>query len=283
MEVYCSDCTFGSNPCTGSGTGSFAYRVNGAWVCSDSSGSGGVNATNSPSQYAVTTWVNSTTIEGIAPSSTSGYPLLSNGSSAYASFGQLSVGAISATGTPSSTTYLRGDGSWATVSGSGTVTSVAMTVPAWLSVSGSPITGTGTLAITSAGSLTQNWVLATPNGSSGVLAPRALVAADIPTLGVSTVSFSATPIFNATGYSGFKITRTGNVTSSTFTNGTAGSLYTFEITQDGTGGRTFVWPANFKGGASVTDQAAGSNETIAQLFYFDGSNALAVGPGMVTP
>jgi hypothetical protein len=283
MEVYCSDCTFGSNPCTGSGTGSFAYRVNGAWVCSDSSGSGGVNATNSPSQYAVTTWVNSTTIEGIAPSSTSGYPLLSNGSSAYASFGQLSVGAISATGTPSSTTYLRGDGSWATVSGSGTVTSVAMTVPAWLSVSGSPITGTGTLAITSAGSLTQNWVLATPNGSSGVLAPRALVAADIPTLGVSTVSFSATPIFNATGYSGFKITLTGNVTSSTFTNGTAGSLYTFEITQDGTGGRTFVWPANFKGGASVTDQAAGSNETIAQLFYFDGSNALAVGPGMVTP
>lgn len=51
------------------------------------------------------------------------------------------------TGTPSSSTYLRGDGSWATVSGSGTVTSVAMTVPTGLTVTGSPITTSGTLAI----------------------------------------------------------------------------------------------------------------------------------------
>jgi hypothetical protein len=68
------------------------------------------------------------------------------------------------------------------VPGSGTVTSVAVTVPAWLAVSGSPITGAGTIAITSAPSLTANFVLATPNGSSGVLSPRALVAADIPAL-----------------------------------------------------------------------------------------------------
>jgi hypothetical protein len=39
----------------------------------------------------------------------------------------LPVGGISATGTPSITTYLRGDGSWSTVSGSGTVTSVSFT------------------------------------------------------------------------------------------------------------------------------------------------------------
>jgi len=49
--------------------------------------------------------------------------------------------------------YLKTDGSvlsWATVSGggSGTVTSVAATVPTGLSVSGSPITSSGTLAIT---------------------------------------------------------------------------------------------------------------------------------------
>jgi len=39
--VYCSNCTKGSNPCTGSlvacgnvaSTGTFAYRINGAWVC----------------------------------------------------------------------------------------------------------------------------------------------------------------------------------------------------------------------------------------------------------
>lgn len=64
--------------------------------------------------------------------------------------------------------------------GSG-VTSVGMTVPSWLSVSGSPITTTGTLAITSA-SAAANLVLATPNGSSGVLSARALVPTDIPTL-----------------------------------------------------------------------------------------------------
>ena len=39
--------------------------------------------------------------------------------------------------------------------GSGTVTSVALTVPAALSVSGSPITTSGTLAITGAGSTAQ--------------------------------------------------------------------------------------------------------------------------------
>jgi hypothetical protein len=37
---------------------------------------------------------------------------------------------------------------WATVTGTGTVTSVAMTVPTGLSISGSPITGAGTLALT---------------------------------------------------------------------------------------------------------------------------------------
>ncbi len=37
---------------------------------------------------------------------------------------------------------------WSTVTGTGTVTSVAMTVPTGLSVSGSPITGAGTLALT---------------------------------------------------------------------------------------------------------------------------------------
>jgi len=31
--VYCPDCMKGSNPCSGSGRGTFAYRINGAWVC----------------------------------------------------------------------------------------------------------------------------------------------------------------------------------------------------------------------------------------------------------
>jgi len=61
------------------------------------------------------------------------------------------VAVPAATGTPSSTTFLRGDGAWV-ASGSGTVTSVSQTFTGGLiSVSGSPITGSGTLALTVAG------------------------------------------------------------------------------------------------------------------------------------
>src|SRR5580658_9795102 len=39
--VYLTDGTSGSNPCTGSGTGAFAFYVNGSWNCNlGSSGSG---------------------------------------------------------------------------------------------------------------------------------------------------------------------------------------------------------------------------------------------------
>ena len=56
------------------------------------------------------------------------------------------------TGTPSSLNFLRGDGTWATPAGAGTVTSVGQTFTGGLiSVAGSPVTTTGTLALTVAG------------------------------------------------------------------------------------------------------------------------------------
>lgn len=68
------------------------------------------------------------------------------------------------TGTPSASNYLRGDGTWATIAvGSGTVTSVAATVPAFLSLAGSPITTSGTLAITLSGT-----ALPVANGGTGI-------------------------------------------------------------------------------------------------------------------
>lgn len=75
--------------------------------------------------------------------------------------------------------------------GSGTVTSVGLSIPSWLSVSGSPVTTSGTLAVTAATGQTANQFLATPNGSTGAVGLRAIVAADIPTLNQNTTGSAA--------------------------------------------------------------------------------------------
>lgn len=82
-------------------------------------------------------------------------------------------------------------GSWVDLTGagggSGTVTSVALSLPAIFSVTGSPVTTAGTLAATLA-SQTANTVFAAPNGSAGAPTFRVLVAADIPTLAQSKIT-----------------------------------------------------------------------------------------------
>ena len=70
---------------------------------------------------------------------------------------------------------------WSTLSSGGTVTSVALSAPGIFTVSGSPVTGSGTLSF-SLNTQTQNIVFASPNGSTGAPTFRALVAADIPSL-----------------------------------------------------------------------------------------------------
>lgn len=65
-------------------------------------------------------------------------------------------------------------------SGTGTVTSVGISVPSQFTLSGSPVTSSGTLVVTQA-SQTQNTVFAAPDGSDGVPTFRALVEADCPT------------------------------------------------------------------------------------------------------
>ena len=89
--------------------------------------------------------------------------------------------------------------------------------------------------------------------------------------GQTTVTFSATPAFNAASASGFVITLTGNVTSSSVTGAVAGQTITFKILQDATGARTFAWPANFVGAEAIS---ATANAWSLQSFYFDGTNFL---------
>lgn len=71
--------------------------------------------------------------------------------------------------------------------GVGSVTSVGLSLPAEFSVSGSPVTSTGTLGGAWA-SQTTNKVFASPNGSTGTPTFRALAAADIPTIGAAQVT-----------------------------------------------------------------------------------------------
>jgi hypothetical protein len=69
--------------------------------------------------------------------------------------------------------------------GGGSVTSVGVTVPAWLNITGSPITSSGTISIVSA-SEPQGEFLGSPATGTGVLVPRAIVPSDIPTLNQNT-------------------------------------------------------------------------------------------------
>jgi collagen type VII alpha len=74
--------------------------------------------------------------------------------------------------------------------GTGTVTSVGMTVPSVLSVSPASITTSGTFALSFAGAQTANMGLFTPPGTTGPLGLRSLVVSDLPTSGVTAGSYT---------------------------------------------------------------------------------------------
>jgi hypothetical protein len=63
--------------------------------------------------------------------------------------------------------------------GGGTVTSVGLTTPSWLAVAGSPVTASGTLAVTPAGGQLANSFLASPNGAAGPVGLRTIVPGDL--------------------------------------------------------------------------------------------------------
>lgn len=94
------------------------------------------------------------------------------------------------------------------------------------------------------------------------------------------VPFSATPTFTATAQNQlFEITLTGNAVSQPLT--AVGiippAIFTWQITQDSFGGRTFTWPANVIGGGTVDPTP---NAISTQEFVWNGTTARALGPLM---
>ena len=124
---------------------------------------------------------------------------------------------------------------------------------------------------------TTYWGLLAQQGAAGSTGATGATGATGPSGGGGTgpatvITPSATPVFDATSTSGFKITLTGSpdVTSSTFTNGAANQTrISFEIVQDSSGSHPFVWPSNVHNPGFVSPAASSHS---VQTFAVDPSD-----------
>lgn len=126
----------------------------------------------------------------------------------------------------------------------GTVTSVALADSTGLfNITGSPVTGSGTLTLSTFQSKTANTFLAAPNGSSGAPTFRTIVAADVPTLNQNTTGTAS----NITASSNSTLTTLSALT-------TASSLSSIGTITSGVWTGTTIALAN--GGTGQTTKAA---------------------------
>ncbi len=218
-----------------------------------------------------------TNITGTAAGLTAGNATLAANSTA--------VGGITISGTPS-VGYIpiatsASTASWQVVVGTGSVTSVAMTVPSFLSVSGSPITTSGTLALSLSGT-----ALPVANGGTGTTTSTgsgSVVLSTAPTLVTPTLGVASATTIN-------KVTITAPASGSTLTVAdgktlTASNTLTFTGTDSssvafGTGG-TVTYTSN-----KLSVFAATSSSELAGVINDEtGSGALvfATSPVLVTP
>ena len=213
-----------------SGVTSFAGGTTGLTPASATSGAvtlagtlaianGGTNATATPTAGAVP--YGTGTAYAFSAAGTSGQVLKSNGASAP---------------------------TWATVTGTGTVTSVAATVPAFLSVTGSPITAAGTLAIAYSGT-------ALPVANGGTNATTA-----------SLTSFNNITGYTASGATGTTSTNLVFSASPTFTGTLAAAAITASTTLGVTGVSTLTGGAVIQGlTVGLGANAVGNNTAVGSI------------------
>ncbi len=148
---------------------------------------------------------------------------------------------------------------WAATGGSGTVTSVALSLPSIFSVSGSPVTTSGTLTATLA-SQTANQFFAAPNGVAGAPTFRALVAADVPTLNQNTTGSAATLTTARTIQTNLASTSSASFNGSA--NITPGVTGTLPVGNGGTGATTLTGILKGNGTSAFTAATAGTDYVI---------------------
>lgn len=135
-------------------------------------------------------------------------------------------------------------------SGGGTVTSVGLSLPAEFTISGSPVTGAGTLS-GAWSSQNQNLVFASPNGLAGTPSFRSLASGDIPDISGTYVTNLALSTWVGTS----NITTLGTITSGTWHGGLFSPVYGGTGVANGAN-NTITFTGNYTLGITLTNNTS---------------------------